>query len=290
MIYSSWRRNTEPKQNLLEKRRGRSVKNDFREITIPGDILEDENISDGAKIIYGKIARLSFKTGYCWASNKFLDGTETGRSASRYIQELINAGYIEVKDQQGKNRQIKICRVDSKINPAKSGEDESNLAKNCNNLAKNGDPTSPKIADNLAKSGEQTDQDITNINKQKKETEKDKETVFLPDDKPIERKEDATTVFNKAREFWNRCGLKPECRDIIIRPADVSDILRTFQHYTWKEIKNAIGNYAWHKKQSRSEYLDPPPYGSLYGFLKTGVERYFDDNALDQQFKKEAKD
>jgi len=74
-----------------------------------------------------------------------------------------------------------------------------------------------------------------------------------------------------------------------MRPADTLEILRTMQHYTWEEIKNAIGNYAWHKTKAGSEYIDPPPYGSLAGFLKTGVERYFDDNALDQQFKKEKK-
>ena len=136
----------------------------------------------------------------------------------------------------------------------------------------------------LTKNGEQTDQDITNLKNKEKET-----GDFLPDDKPIERKEDATAVFNKAREYWNARELKPECRDLIIRPAYVSDILRTFQHYTWEEIKNAIGNYAWHKTKAGSDFLDPPPYGSLYGFLNTGVDRYFDDDALDQQFKKEGK-
>jgi len=136
----------------------------------------------------------------------------------------------------------------------------------------------------LTKNGEQTIQDITNINKQKKETEKD---VSFSGDKPIERQEDATAVFQKAREYWNERGLKPECRDLIIRPAYVPDILRTFQHYSWAEIKNAIGNYAWHKTKADPDlFLDPPPYGSLYGFLNTGVERYFDDKALDQQFKK----
>lgn len=110
-----------------------------------------------------------------------------------------------------------------------------------------------------------------------------------PDDKPIETKEDGATVFQKARIFWNEKGLKPECRDLIMRWSDSQEILRTFQHYTWEEIKNAIGNYHWHKTKAGSGYSDPPPYGSLAGFLKTGVERYFDDNAIDQQFRKETK-
>jgi len=101
-----------------------------------------------------------------------------------------------------------------------------------------------------------------------------------------EVKEDATVLFNKAREYWNELGIKPECRDIIMRHGDIPDILQTFFKYNWQEIKNAIKNFAWHRTKADRNYHDPPPYGSLAGFLKTGVERYFDDNALDQQFKK----
>jgi len=59
------------------------------------------------------------------------------------------------------------------------------------------------------------------------------------------------------------------------------------QHYCWDEIKNAIGNYAWHKFEAGSEYRPPPQYLSLAGFMKAGVEKYFDDDALDQQFREE---
>jgi ribosomal protein L37E len=94
----------------------------FREITIPGDVLEDPGLSDGAKITYGKISRLSLKTGECWASNSFLDGTQTGRNASRFVAELIKTGYVTVKNGGSKFRKIMLCRVSSKINPANSGE------------------------------------------------------------------------------------------------------------------------------------------------------------------------
>jgi ribosomal protein L37E len=96
----------------------------FREITIPGDVLEDPCLSDGAKITYGKISRLSLKTGECWASNSFLDGTQTGRNASRFVAELIKAGYVTVKNGGSKFRKITLCRVSSKIRPANSGETE----------------------------------------------------------------------------------------------------------------------------------------------------------------------
>jgi hypothetical protein len=106
-----------------------------------------------------------------------------------------------------------------------------------------------------------------------------------PFDKPVKTKEDAITVWNMAREHWNNLGLKPICRDVMMRAGDTGEILRTFQSYTWAEIKNAIENYSWHKFKAGSDFRPPPPYGSLAGFLKTGVERYFDDDALDQQFK-----
>jgi hypothetical protein len=109
------------------------------------------------------------------------------------------------------------------------------------------------------------------------------------DEKPAETKEDATAIWNKAREFWNEKGLKPVCRDIMIRAGDTSDILRTFQVYSWNEIRNAIGNYAWHKFQAGQDFRPPPPYGSFAGFLKNGVEKYHDDNSLDQQFKESRK-
>ena len=277
------------------------MENKFREITIPGDVLEDDRISDGAKIIYGKISRLSHKDGYCWASNAFLDGTRTGRNASRFIAELRDTGYICIANDSGKNRKIFLRHIDSRVNNlAKSGDDDGD------NLAKSGDPTSPELATPLAKSGEvsspnlATEHPNNSLNKQKKETDK-QEPVSSdlpvqenprppnqpPEDKPIETKEDGAALFQKSRLFWNERGLKPECRDLIMRCSDTPEILRTFQHYSWAEIRNAIGNYHWHKTKAGPGYSDPPPYGSLAGFLKTGVERYFDDDALDQQFLKE---
>ena len=116
----------------------------------------------------------------------------------------------------------------------------------------------------------------------------EKEDIKPPDplpDKPSASKEDATAVFQLARNLWNELLLPPECRDLIIPPAEY-DCLRTFQHYSWEEIKNSIRNYDWHKKGRCGEgYARPPPYGSIYGFLKKGVERYFNDDALDPQFR-----
>ena len=108
-----------------------------------------------------------------------------------------------------------------------------------------------------------------------------------PSDKPSQSKEDATAVFQKARALWNERQLAPQCRDLIIPPSEY-DCLRTFQNYSWSEIENSIKNYHWHKTGKCGEgWAQPPPYGSIYGFLKKGVERYCDDNALESQFKQE---
>jgi hypothetical protein len=110
-----------------------------------------------------------------------------------------------------------------------------------------------------------------------------------PPEGPAKSKEDAATLFNKSRELWNSLNLPPGCRDIIIPPAEVPDVLRTFQNYSWKEIANAIENYDWHKNYAGNEYRPPPPYGSLYGFLKKGVVRYYKDEDVKKQFR-EGKD
>jgi len=76
--------------------------------------LEDDSVSDGAKITYCKILRLADKAGCCEAINKKLDGTETGNTASRHIKELIKAGYLEskmeVKADIGYQRKLWICQ------------------------------------------------------------------------------------------------------------------------------------------------------------------------------------
>jgi len=122
----------------------------FREIIIPGDVLEDDRLSDGAKIMYGKIARLSLSDGRCWSSNSFLDGTKSGRNASRFIAELKEAGYILIENDKSRFRKISICRIESKINLANSGDVEKPDAAN---LANSGEVKNSEEPD-LANSGD----------------------------------------------------------------------------------------------------------------------------------------
>jgi hypothetical protein len=100
-------------------------------------------------------------------------------------------------------------------------------------------------------------------------------------------KEDAQTVFLQVRALWNEKKLAPECRNLFIPPSEY-DVLQTFRHYTPEEIKNAVKNFDWHRSgRCGPGWKPPPPYKSLYGFLKTGVAQYFDDAALDVLFREE---
>lgn len=106
---------------------------------------------------------------------------------------------------------------------------------------------------------------------------------YIPEN-PEKSQIDLTTVFHKARNLWNELKVPPGCRDIII-PHTENDVLRTLRNYTVPEIENAIRNYNAHRTKSDNDWKPPPPYGSLYGFLKNGVARYYDNNDFERQFK-----
>jgi hypothetical protein len=115
----------------------------------------------------------------------------------------------------------------------------------------------------------------------KKEKDPD-DSVFL--NEPAKTKEDATVVFNLAREFSNGLKIFPECRDLIIPPA-YYDILATLQNYSWAEIQNALKNFHWHNTgQCGPGWKPPPPFRSIYGFLKTGVAQYCEDDTAKALF------
>lgn len=73
---------------------------------IPNNVLTDRNLSDKAKLLYGVIAGLSNKIGYCFASNKhftqYFDVSES--RISSMIAELRKAGYITVDNDKRTNR------------------------------------------------------------------------------------------------------------------------------------------------------------------------------------------
>lgn len=75
------------------------MKNYF--ILIPGAVLENDNIPDGAKILYGMILSLANGTsdGRCFARNSYLAKNlhTTERTAQNYLEALRNEGFIETE-------------------------------------------------------------------------------------------------------------------------------------------------------------------------------------------------
>lgn len=82
-------------------------------VTIPMALVQDETISNGAKIAYGVIANLCNQRGYCFATNGYISNVlgshET--TASKYISELIKSGYLvpfEHVTENGSQRRLKL--------------------------------------------------------------------------------------------------------------------------------------------------------------------------------------
>src|SRR3989304_1506212 len=75
---------------------------------IPWKLLNDKNICPSAKLLYGEIAALSNKEGYCWASNEHFTKIFNIKSPTRIsslIRELREAGYVYVEvDKDGGNK------------------------------------------------------------------------------------------------------------------------------------------------------------------------------------------
>lgn len=66
---------------------------------IPANVRYDKQLKDKAKLLYGEIASLCNKNGYCWAKNEyFADLYNVSKTTiSTLIRNLIERGYIKSK-------------------------------------------------------------------------------------------------------------------------------------------------------------------------------------------------
>ena len=78
---------------------GGNEKKQIRFIIVPEFIIDDLNIPDGEKLLFGEIASNSLEKGFCWFSNKHLmERFHIGeRTASRWVNDLRKKGYITIK-------------------------------------------------------------------------------------------------------------------------------------------------------------------------------------------------
>lgn len=80
-------------------------------IKIKDEILK-RDISDGAKILYGELSRLSTKEGYCFASNKYLGElvNKRERTIQNLLKELKENNLIKIYIESINQRKIYVQR------------------------------------------------------------------------------------------------------------------------------------------------------------------------------------
>src|SRR5690625_4213127 len=75
--------------------RGDSVKKSYYAI-IPANVRYDNNLTDGAKLLYGEITALCNEKGYCWATNDYFSKLykKDKSTIARWVKQLEQSGHI----------------------------------------------------------------------------------------------------------------------------------------------------------------------------------------------------
>lgn len=83
---------------------------------IPASVMFEKALSPQARLLYGVIAAMAQKTGYCWASSNTLSEYFgcTREAISRQINSLATKGFIRVEIRNKTNRKIFITDVTQK--------------------------------------------------------------------------------------------------------------------------------------------------------------------------------
>jgi DNA-binding MarR family transcriptional regulator len=77
---------------------------------VPEEILFNENLTPGEKILLSFIYHLDTSSNHCYASNKYLgEITRTStKSAAKTVERLKEKGYIETVSWDGRIRKLKV--------------------------------------------------------------------------------------------------------------------------------------------------------------------------------------
>jgi hypothetical protein len=224
----------------------------FREITIPGDVLDNDDLPDDAKILYGKIARLSYKNGYCWASNGTLSGKKSERTTTRNIKLLEKFGYVKCAyEDNGYTRKIYICEIDSRVK---------------NPPDKNVTPPDKNVTPPPDKNVYRTIQD---------EHPKRTEERFSAAENLNPNLGDFSLRLEKLRGRYNALKIGPPFKKtaVNLNPSESSDLMKIMRTYQDDVSLGAMENYA---KITNSPEYDPGGcvYRGFVSFMIRGVEKY----------------
>lgn len=95
---------------------------------IPTQIHYDASLTPHARLLYGTIASLAHKTGFCYATNKALADlyAVNPRKIRDWLASLRDAGYIEVDISDNFNRKLRVL-IDVKGRPFSAGRVAENI-------------------------------------------------------------------------------------------------------------------------------------------------------------------
>jgi DNA-binding transcriptional MocR family regulator len=277
---------------------------------IPVDVGRSKKMNWNIKAVYMYVLSFSTARKPCWASNKTIADTLilSESTVTRAINTLQKEGLLSIayKTENLNTSRILHAKMSSQIDEGSSQidyQEDKLLDKSLdkfiiarqNDFSKNQETQTDFSRPDFSTSENQQD-DQSNFDQSNFLRPDNSRPDFIQDrysrtelkhpENP-DHETDLTTRFNAVREKWTEQNLKPECRDIFISPVNTEKVSQTFQHYSQAEIFNAIENYAWHlnlKLPKAQQYESPFRYPTIYGFLKTGVSKYYDDDAIDAQF------
>lgn len=87
---------------------------------IPADVRYDDEISSTAKLMYGEIAALTNKEGYCYASNAYFCNLYqmSDRSITRIISSLEKRGYIITETRRDERNKVTGRKIRLNVSPS----------------------------------------------------------------------------------------------------------------------------------------------------------------------------
>ncbi len=70
---------------------------------LPATVRYDQQLPEGAKVLYAEISSLTYETGYCFASNEYFRKLYrwSERTVQRHLKALESGGYIRIEDGDG---------------------------------------------------------------------------------------------------------------------------------------------------------------------------------------------
>jgi hypothetical protein len=209
-----------------------------------------------------------------------IDLNENKKKWEKVVEERKNAGKAGAEKRK-QNRQMQAKQANADF-AEKNGQGQANLAKQ-------------------AEYEFESESEFDSDNEFEKEREESLSGDFSVDDESNQHPDISETaglpeknyavIFEKVKAKWKEV-IGQETRDTLLTvPLPKREkFINTLANYSLEEIFNAIGNY--HTARSHPEKYDigGRTYGTLYGFLESGVSQFFQDEIAVKNFRRKKSD